>query len=119
MRQIPDPLPDLRTTPATIPPLTNKLQLGNRDSARAQRTTPKPTTTLSRLGLTMWIGLWQKLDCAVFVSFLLSFDVLCLTETFIDTDFQSDMFKDYLSFTAKAKKTLPPWEKFWWCCNAS
>ena len=40
--------------PATILPLTHKLQLGNRDSARAQRTTPKPTTTLSRLGLTMW-----------------------------------------------------------------
>ena len=49
-------------------------------------------------------GLWQKLDCVDFVSFLLSFDVVCLTETFIDTDFQSDMFKDYLSFTAKAKK---------------
>ena len=38
------------------------------------------------------------------MSFLLSFDVVFLTETFIDTDFQSDMFKDYLSFTAKAKK---------------
>ena len=50
-------------------------------------------------------GLWQKLDCADFVSFLLLFDVVCLTETFIDTDFQSDVFKDHLSFTAKVTTT--------------
>ena len=38
------------------------------------------------------------------MSFIKSFDMCCLTETFIDYDFQSDKFSDYTFITSPAKK---------------
>ena len=38
------------------------------------------------------------------MGFLRSFDIMCLTETFIERDFESNVFHDYIPFTAKARK---------------
>ena len=49
-------------------------------------------------------GLLSKLENDDFVRYVTSFDIVCLTETFIGFDFQSDLFKDFKIFTAAAKK---------------
>ena len=49
-------------------------------------------------------GLLSKLDNAAFVNYITSFDFVCLTETFIASDFDSDLFRDFGIFVAKAKK---------------
>lgn len=52
-------------------------------------------------------GLRQKLEDQEFISFLVSFDIVCLTETFIDYALESLLFKDYSVYTAKARKLMP------------
>ena len=49
-------------------------------------------------------GLLSKLDSAAFVNYITSFDFVCLTETYIASDFDSDLFRDLGIFVAKAKK---------------
>ena len=39
-----------------------------------------------------------------FVHYLLNFDIICLTETFVDSDFVSPIFHEYVVFISKAKK---------------
>ena len=53
-------------------------------------------------------GLLSKLDNATFVNYITSFDFVCLTETYIASDFDSDLFRDLGIFVAKAKKTFKP-----------
>ena len=48
-------------------------------------------------------GLLSKLDNAAFVNYITSFDFVCLTETYIASDFDSDLFRDLGIFVAKAK----------------
>ena len=50
-------------------------------------------------------GLLSKLDNAAFVNYITSFDFVCLTETYIASDFDSDLFRDFGTFVAKAKQT--------------
>lgn len=49
-------------------------------------------------------GLLPKLEDRDFVDYIVSFDFVCLTETFIAFDFESVLFNDFSIFTAKAKK---------------
>ena len=49
-------------------------------------------------------GLLPKLDNVAFVSYITSFDLVCLTETYVATEFESNLFKDLGVFVAKAKK---------------
>ena len=49
-------------------------------------------------------GLLQKLDNNDLMQFITSYDFICLTETFIAFDFESNVFSDYMIFTSKAKK---------------
>lgn len=50
-------------------------------------------------------GLLSKLDNAVFMSYITSFDFICLTEThFSGHAFDSNIFKDFSVFIANAKK---------------
>ena len=49
-------------------------------------------------------GLLSELDNAAFVNYITSFDFVCLTETYIASDFDSDLFRDFGIFVAKAKK---------------
>ncbi len=49
-------------------------------------------------------GPLSKLDNAAFVNYITSFDFVCLTETYIASDFDSDLFRDLGIFVAKAKK---------------
>ena len=46
----------------------------------------------------------KKLDCVDTINYLLSFDIFTLTETFVEYDFHSELFKDFIIFNAKAKK---------------
>ena len=48
-------------------------------------------------------GLLSKLDNAAFVNYITSFDFVCLTETYIASDFDSDLFRVFGIFVAKAK----------------
>ena len=49
-------------------------------------------------------GLLQKLDHSDFIYYIQSHDFICLTETFVPTKFESDLFNDFLIFTSKASK---------------
>ena len=49
-------------------------------------------------------GLLPKLDNVAFVNYITSFDLVCLTETYVASEFQSNLFKDFGVFVAKAKK---------------
>ena len=49
-------------------------------------------------------GLLQRLHCNDFVSFLKSFDIFCLTETYVDFKFQSDKMSEYCFLSSFAKK---------------
>ena len=49
-------------------------------------------------------GLLPKLDNVAFVNYIPSFDLVCLTETYVASEFQSNLFKDFGVFVAKAKK---------------
>ena len=57
-------------------------------------------------------GLLPKLDNVAFVNYITSFDLACLTETYVATEFESNLFKDFGVFVAKAKKTLIPRKVF-------
>ena len=48
-------------------------------------------------------GLLSKLDNAAFVNYITYFDFVCLTETYIASDFDSHLFRDLGIFVAKAK----------------
>ena len=49
-------------------------------------------------------GLLQKLEDSDFILYIQSHDIICLTETFVATEFESDLFSDFLIFTSKALK---------------
>ena len=49
-------------------------------------------------------GLLPKLDNVAFVSYITFPDLVCLTETYVATEFESNLFKDFGVFVAKAKK---------------
>ena len=49
-------------------------------------------------------GLLPKLDNVAFVNYITSFDLVCLTETYVASEFESNLFKDFGVFVAKAKK---------------
>ena len=49
-------------------------------------------------------GLLHRLDSSDFVSFLKSFDICCLTETFIDFDFQCEQLSEYSFVSSFARK---------------
>ena len=49
-------------------------------------------------------GLLPKLDNVAFVSYITSFDLVCLTVTYAASEFESNLFKDFCVFVAKAKK---------------
>ena len=38
------------------------------------------------------------------MSYITSFDLVCLTETYVASEFKSNLFKDFGVFVAKAKK---------------
>ena len=40
-------------------------------------------------------GLLPKLDNVAFVNYITSFDLVCLTETYVASEFQSNLFKDF------------------------
>ena len=64
-------------------------------------------------------GLFAKLDNADLVNYVKSFDVICLTETYTEAEFETDLFIDFNIYMAKAKKTVTPGEIFRGCCCAS
>ena len=45
-----------------------------------------------------------KLDNVAFLSYTSPFDFVCLTETYVASEFESNLFKDFGVFVAKAKK---------------
>ena len=45
-------------------------------------------------------GLLPKLDNIAFVNYITSFDVVCLTETNVASEFESNLFKDFGVFVA-------------------
>ena len=49
-------------------------------------------------------GLLQKLDNYDLIQFISSYDFICLTETFVAFDFDSNLFQEFTIFTSKAKK---------------
>ena len=49
-------------------------------------------------------GLLPKLDNVAFVNYITSFDLVCLTEAYVASKFESNLFKDFGVFVAKAKK---------------
>ena len=49
-------------------------------------------------------GLLQKIDKAHLTQYITYHDFVCLTESFVATSFESDMFNDYCIYTAIAKK---------------
>ena len=49
-------------------------------------------------------GLLSRLDNAAFVNYITSFDLVCLTEAYVASKFESNLFKDFGVFVAKAKK---------------
>ena len=49
-------------------------------------------------------GLLQKIDNSHLIQYITSHDFVCLTESFIATSFESDLFNDYCIYTAIAKK---------------
>ena len=57
-------------------------------------------------------GLLPKLDNVAFVNYITSFDLVCLTETYVVFEFESNLFKDFGVFVAKAEKTLIPRKTF-------
>ena len=61
-------------------------------------------------------GLLQKIDNSHLIQYTTSHDFVCLTESFIATLFESDLFNDYCIYTAIAKKTISPRPLFGcWC----
>ena len=48
-------------------------------------------------------GLLQKIDNAIFVQYITSRDFVCLTESFVATAFESNIFNEYCIYTATAK----------------
>jgi hypothetical protein len=48
--------------------------------------------------------LCSKLDNPEFINFVKSFDIVTITETYISTEFENTLFKDYCCFTSKATK---------------
>ena len=50
-------------------------------------------------------GLLPKLDNIPFVNYITSFDLVCLTETYVASEFDSNLFKDFGVFVAKAKNS--------------
>ena len=51
-------------------------------------------------------GLLPKLDNVAFLNYITSFDLACLTETYVASEFESNLFKDFGVFVAKAKNSL-------------
>jgi len=49
-------------------------------------------------------GLLQKIDNAHLTQYITSHDFVCLTESFVATSFESDLFNHYWIYTAIAKK---------------
>ena len=49
----------------------------------------------------------QKLDLKEEICFLLSFDIIPLSETFVDSERQYDSFSDYDVFVSKPTKLVP------------
>eukprot|EP00745_Piridium_sociabile_P032434 TRINITY_DN5471_c0_g1_i2.p1 TRINITY_DN5471_c0_g1~~TRINITY_DN5471_c0_g1_i2.p1 ORF type:complete len:1139 (-),score=92.24 TRINITY_DN5471_c0_g1_i2:303-3719(-) len=49
-------------------------------------------------------GLLSKLENTTIIQSILDHDFICLTETFIATNFESDKFNDYSIYVSKAKK---------------
>ena len=49
-------------------------------------------------------GLLSKLADADFVEYVKSFDIIGLTETFLEYDLQASTFADFSSYSAPAKK---------------
>ena len=49
-------------------------------------------------------GLLPKLDNVAFVNYITSFDLVCLTETYVASEFESNLFKNFGVVVAKAKK---------------
>ena len=49
-------------------------------------------------------GLLQKIDNSHLIQYITFHDFVCLTESFIATSFESDLFNDYCIYTAIAKK---------------
>ena len=46
----------------------------------------------------------SKLDNSDFVSYITGFDFVCLTETYVSSELQSDVFTDFCVYTANAIK---------------
>ena len=61
-------------------------------------------------------GLLQKIDNSHLIQYITSHDFMCLTESFIATSFESDLFNDYYIYTAIAKKPISPRLLFGCCC---
>ena len=57
-------------------------------------------------------GLLPKVDNVAFVDYITSFDLVCLIETYVASEFESNLFKDFGVFVAKAEKTLIPRKTF-------
>ena len=51
-------------------------------------------------------SLLQKTDNSHLIQYITSHDFVCLTESFIATSFESDLFNDYCIYTAIAKNYL-------------
>ena len=49
-------------------------------------------------------GLAAKLVSNDFIDYLNTFDLICLTETFVDKEFEITILKDFVFFIAPAKK---------------
>ena len=47
-----------------------------------------------------------KLDNVAFLSYTSPFDFVCLTETYVASEFESNLFKDFGVFVAKAENSL-------------
>ena len=47
-------------------------------------------------------GLLPKLDNIPFVNYITSFDLVCLTETYVASEFDSNLFKDFFVFCCQS-----------------
>ena len=61
-------------------------------------------------------GLLQKIDNSHLIQYITSHDFVCLTESFIATSFESDLFNDYCILHCHSEKTISPRPLFGWCC---
>ena len=61
-------------------------------------------------------GLLQKVDNVHLIQYITSHDFVFLTESFVATSFELDLFNDYCIYTATAKKAIAPRPLFGRCC---